>query len=62
MNYKIHTKSNEESIQYLNFGFYTNKDVVMAKNLYFLNLEDSINLRQIALNKYKNCINFAVVI
>ena len=59
LNYKIHTKSNEESIQYLNFGFYANKDVVMAKNLYFLNLEDSVNLRQIALNKCKNCINFA---
>lgn len=59
LSYKIHTKSNEESIQYLNFGFYTNKDILIAKNIYFLNLEDSVNLRQIAINSSKNCINFA---
>jgi NADH-quinone oxidoreductase chain G len=59
LNYKIHTKSNEESIQYLNFGFYTNKDVLTTKNLYFLNLEDSASLRQIAVNNSQNFINFA---
>ena len=59
LSYKIHTKSNEESIHYLNFGFYTNKDILTAKNVYFLNLEDSVNLCQIAINNSKNCINFA---
>lgn len=38
---------------------YNNKDVEAAKNLYFLNLDDSLNLRELAINTNKNCINFA---
>ena len=59
LNYTIHTKSNEESINYLNINSYNNKTVESAKNLYFLNLEDSLNLRKIAINNNKECINFA---
>lgn len=59
LNYTIHTKSNEESLEYLNFGSYNNKDVESAKNLYFLNLEDSLNLRELAIDNNKECINFA---
>ena len=56
LNYTIHTKSNEESINYLNINSYNNKTVESAKNL---NLEDSLNLRKIAINNNKECINFA---
>jgi NADH-quinone oxidoreductase chain G len=59
LNYTIHTKSNEESVKYLNFDSYTNKNVAAAKNLYFLNLEDTLNLREITINSNKNSINFA---
>jgi len=59
LNYIIHTKSNEESINYLNFSSYSNKDINSAKKLYFLNLEDSLNLRGLAINTNKECINFA---
>lgn len=60
LNYTIHTKSNEEAIKYLNFGFYTTKTIASAKNLYFLNLEESLNLYELAINSNsnKNCINF----
>ena len=44
LNYTIHTKSNEESINYLNMSAYNNKDVEASKTLHFLNLEDSLNL------------------
>jgi NADH dehydrogenase (ubiquinone) Fe-S protein 1 len=59
LNYTIHTKSNEESINYLNIGSYNNKTLESSKNLYFLNLEDSLNLRELAINNNKECINFA---
>jgi NADH-quinone oxidoreductase chain G len=59
LNYTVHTKSNEESIDYLNFSSYNNKNIASAKNLYFLNLEDSLNLRDLAINNNKECINFA---
>lgn len=59
LNYTIHTKSNEESISYLNISAYNNKDIEASKRLYFLNLEDSLNLRELAINTTKECINFA---
>ena len=59
LNYTIHTKSNEESINYLNMSAYNNKDVEASKTLHFLNLEDSLNLRGLAMNTNKECINFA---
>lgn len=59
LNYTIHTKSNEESINYLNIGSYNNKAIESSKNLYFLNLEDSLNLRELVPNNNKECINFA---
>lgn len=59
LSYTIHTKSNEESISYLNMSTYNNKDVEASKTLYFLNLEDSLNLRGLAINTNKECINFA---
>lgn len=59
LNYTIHTKSNEESINYLNINSYSSKDIQSAKNLYFLNLEDSLNLRELAIDSNKECINFA---
>ena len=59
LNYTIHTKSNEESINYLNFSSYNNKDIESANKLYFLNLEDSLNLRELAIDNSRECINFA---
>ena len=59
LNYTIHTKSNEESIEYLNFNSYNSKNIKIAKNLCFLNLEDSLNLRNLILNNNKEFINFA---
>jgi len=59
LNYTIHTKSNEESINYLNFSSYNTKDRESAKKLYFLNLEDSLNLRDLTIDNNKECINFA---
>jgi NADH-quinone oxidoreductase chain G len=59
LNYTIHTKSNEESIEYFNFDSYNNKDINIVKNLYFLNLDDSLNLRQIIINNKKDLVNFA---
>jgi NADH dehydrogenase/NADH:ubiquinone oxidoreductase subunit G len=59
LNYTIHTRCNEESIEYFNFDSYNNKDVNGTKNLYFLNLEDSLNLRQLLLNNKKDSVNFA---
>jgi NADH-quinone oxidoreductase chain G len=59
LNYIVYIKSNEESIEYFNFNSYNNKDIKAAKNLYFLNLEDSLNLRQLLLNNNKDSINFA---
>lgn len=59
LNYTIHTKSNEESINYLDIGSYNNKAIESSKNVYFLNLEDSLNLRELILNNNKEYINFA---
>jgi len=59
LNYTIHTKSNAESINYLNIGTYNNKTLESSKVLYFLNLEDSLNLREVAIKNNKECINFA---
>jgi NADH dehydrogenase/NADH:ubiquinone oxidoreductase subunit G len=59
LNYTIHTKSNTESITYLNFNSYSNKDIESVKNIHFLNLDDSLNLRGLAINSNKECINFA---
>jgi NADH-quinone oxidoreductase chain G len=59
LNYTIHTKSNEESINYLNINSYNNKDIQSAKNIYFLNLEDSLNVRELAITNGKKCVNFA---
>jgi NADH dehydrogenase (ubiquinone) Fe-S protein 1 len=59
LNYTIHTKSNEESIDYLNFSSYNNKDIESVKNVYFLNLEDSLNLRELMITNNKEYINFA---
>lgn len=59
LNYTIHTRSNEESINYLNFSSYSNKDVNSANKLYFLNLEDSLNLRELVIDNKRECINFA---
>ena len=58
LNYTIHTKSNEEAIKYFNFGFYNTKTIESVKNLYFLNIEESLNLYELAINKGKSCINF----
>jgi NADH-quinone oxidoreductase subunit G len=59
LNYTIHTKSNEESINYLNINSYSNKDIKSSKNVYLLNLEDSLNLRELIVNNEKEYINFA---
>ena len=59
LNYTIHTKSNEESVEYFNFNSYCSKSVSTAKNLYFLNLEDCLNLRELIINNKKEFINFA---
>ena len=59
LNYTIHTKSNEESLRYLNFNSYSNKDLKVTNNLVLLNLEDSLDLRQVLFNSKKNSINFA---
>ena len=59
LNYTIHTKSNEESLKYLNFNSFSNKDLNVSSSLSFLNLEDSLNLRKVLMNTNKNSINFA---
>ena len=59
INYTVYTRSNEESIHYLNFNFYNKHSVKSVDNVCFLNLEDSINLYKLVKNIFKNYINFA---
>ena len=57
--YTIFTQSNEESINYLNFTSYNSKHIRVSKQLYFLNIEDSINLRNIVISNGDKSISLA---
>jgi len=59
LHYTIFTQSNEESLNYLNFTCYNSKQIRVSKQLYFVNLADSVNLRYLVLSTGFKSISFA---